>query len=65
MATAKTAMPDDQMMDLADVAKYLKKSERWVRREAPGKGITFYRIGRTAHAYKSEIDDWIKQQRIY
>lgn len=65
MATAKTAMPDDQMMDLADVAKYLKKSERWVRREAPGKGIAFYGVGRTARAYKSELDDWIKQQRIY
>lgn len=65
MATTKTAMPDEQMMDLEDVAKYLKQSVRWVRREAPGKGIVFYGIGRQARVYKSELDDWVKQQRKY
>jgi hypothetical protein len=65
MASTKTAMPDEQMMDLEDVARYLKKSERWVRREAPGKGIIFYGVGRDARAFKSELDAWVKQQRKY
>jgi excisionase family DNA binding protein len=58
-------MPDEQMMDLKDVAKYLKKSERWVRREVFGKGIKFYRVGRDRRVYKSELDAWVKQQLIY
>ena len=52
-------------MDLKDVAKYLKKSERWVRREVFGKGIKFYRVGRDRRVYKSELDAWVKQQLIY
>lgn len=63
--TTKTAMPDEQMMDLEDVAKYLKKSVRWVRRDAAGYGLTFYGVGRDARVYKSELDAWVKQNRIY
>lgn len=63
MAVKPTAMPDEQMMDVEDIAEYLKVSQRWVRREAPGHGMALYGVGRFLRGYKSEIDGWVKQQQ--
>jgi len=54
----------EPLMDLSEIAEYLKVSERWVRREAPSYGVPLYRIGQAIRARRRELDEWLDQQRI-
>ncbi|GAA2321309.1 hypothetical protein GCM10010149_87900 [Nonomuraea roseoviolacea subsp. roseoviolacea] len=58
-------MAREPLMGLTDIAEYLDKSPRWVRREGPGYGVPIFKIGDSIKARKSELDAWIDQQRVY
>lgn len=65
MPTAKTPPKDDVMMTPEAVAEYLKLTPRWVTREGPQYGLTFYGFGRFKRVRRSELFAWIEQQRQY
>lgn len=46
----------------ADVARYLGKSEWWVKREAAAGRLPSFKVGRARHFLPSAIQAWLEQQ---
>lgn len=57
-------MEDPEFMTVDEIAKLLRQSPRWVRREAPSYGLPLYGAGHMAVGIKKEILAWVKQNRI-
>ena len=61
-----TAMPikssDGSILNIKDVAEYLKVNERTVYRLAGAKKIPAFKVGGTWRFLRSDIDQWIKSQ---
>ena len=58
-------MPELEMMDTAELAKYLNRSEHVIRywREN-GKGPPYYRVVGQYMYQKAEIDSWLGNNRV-
>lgn len=57
---------DDEILDVAGIAKFLNVKERWVYRSARDYGVPMHLVGgKFLRAWKSELTDWFNQQRVY
>ncbi|MFI6496018.1 helix-turn-helix domain-containing protein [Nonomuraea typhae] len=57
---------DDEILDVAGIAEFLKVKERWVYRSAREYGVPMFLVGKKfLRARKSELNAWLEQQRVY
>lgn len=58
-------MSEDKLSSWKEIASYLKRDERTVRRWERSNGLPVYRVGKggSVYAYATEIDDWLQSRR--
>jgi excisionase family DNA binding protein len=59
-----TKSVDNAIMTIAEVADYLKVTERTIYRLAGTKKIPSFKVGGSWRFSKADIDEWIKKQSI-
>ncbi len=59
-----SSSPDNPIMTIAEVADYLKVTERTIYRLAAAKKIPAFKVGGSWRFSRAEIDIWIKQQSL-
>ena len=58
-------MSQDQLMDIKDVANYLRVRESTVYAWAKGGKIPAFRLGRLWRFRRTELDAWLENQRLH
>jgi len=60
--TMPSSPADNAIMNIGEVADYLKVNERTIYRLAGAKQITAFKVGGSWRFSKTNIDGWIKEQ---
>lgn len=51
-------------MTVPEIAKYLGKTERWVRREGPKYDLPLIRVGGSLRADFDDLKNWLVRQKL-
>lgn len=57
-------VPEESLMTIEDVVKYLQLSKRKIREMIAEKAIPHIRIGRSVRFQRSELEKWTKRQTV-
>lgn len=57
---------DEELLDVPGIAKFLNVKERWIYRSARDYGVPMFLVGgKFLRARRSELNNWLDQQRVY
>jgi excisionase family DNA binding protein len=56
-------LPSENLLTIKEAAEYLRVSESWLYRQAAGRSVPHYRLGRSVRFSRQELDAWLRRSQ--